>query len=60
LTPEISSSAGRSYSANWVGQRCRELSERGLLEHDDKNSAYRISDKGRRTAGEEIDADELE
>jgi predicted transcriptional regulator len=48
------------YSANWAGQPCRELSERRLLEHDDENSAYRISDKGKRAAGGEIDAGEVE
>jgi hypothetical protein len=48
------------YSPNWVGQRCRELADRGLLEHDAENSAYSITEMGRRAAEGSLDTDDLE
>jgi len=48
------------YSANWVGQRCRELSTYSLLEHDEEHSAYSITEKGKEVAVRNIDANELE
>ncbi|ADB63987.1 hypothetical protein Htur_5100 (plasmid) [Haloterrigena turkmenica DSM 5511] len=48
------------YSPNWVGQRCRELAKRGLLEHDSENGAYTITENGISVAEREIDAGELE
>lgn len=48
------------YSPNWVGQRCRELSNRDLLEHDAEKGAYTITEKGIAVAERETDASELE
>ncbi|MFC7216441.1 hypothetical protein ACFQO4_20495 [Saliphagus sp. GCM10025334] len=48
------------YSANWVGQRCRELTSRGLLENFPDDGAYKITEKGKQVAEREIDAEDLE
>ena len=48
------------YSANWVGQRCRQLSQYDLLVRDQEHSSYTITDLGRRVAREELTQDEID
>ncbi|MFP8891819.1 hypothetical protein ACLI4U_18915 (plasmid) [Natrialbaceae archaeon A-CW2] len=48
------------YSPNWVGQRCRQLAKRDLLEQFPDDGAYKITEKGKRVVDEEIDPADLE
>ena len=47
------------YKQQWVGKRCRELSQRGLLNRISEG-AYEITDLGEQYLSGELDAVELE
>lgn len=45
------------YSANWIGQRCRALAKRGLLNAAD--GGYWISELGEQFLAEELEVEDL-
>jgi predicted transcriptional regulator len=58
LTPsEIADHDGINYSSQYVGGRCLELAEHGLLQRV-KKGVYRITDEGRGYLTEEYDVQE--